>query len=310
MPAVPATGRAARRDQQGTTVAAPVVHALTIDLEDWSDTQAVRQRGPAELPARIAESTPLLLDLLQRCGARATFFILGGIAAKHPALVRRIAAAGHRIGSHGLSHRPIGQLGPEGLRRELLDTRSALQDAIGAPVQAHRCPSWSLRPATLWALPVIADCGFRFDASLSPGGTPLIGTPGVPGGPHRVRLADGRELREFPMSVTTGWVRLPFSGGFFLRTLPPGWVTRWVRRFERHRTPTVVYAHPWEFDPGTPRVSLRQPWHFLQHHGLAGMTPRFAALLGRHRFAPLEEVADTIAWERMAVWQAPGPRRV
>lgn len=308
MPAVPTTGRTSLRDAHGSTVPLPVVHALTIDLEDWSDTQAVRAHGVADLPARIEESTPLVLDLLQRCGARATFFILGSIAATRPALVRRIAAAGHRIGSHGFTHRPIGQLGPEGLRQELLNTRIALQDAVGAAVQAHRCPSWSLRPSTLWALPVIADCGFRFDASLSPGGTLLIGTRGVPRGPHRVRLADGRELLEFPLGVSAGWARLPFSGGFFIRTLTPAWVAHCVRRFEHDRTPTVFYAHPWEFDPGTPRVALPQPWQFMQHHGLERMTSRFAALLAGHRFAPLEEVSDTINWEQMAVWQAPGPR--
>ncbi len=303
--AFPGTGPTLERAARRAAVPGPVTHGLTIDLEDWSDTQAVRLYGPhPSPPPRIQESTPLVLELLARHGVRGTFFILGRIAASRPALVRRIAAAGHRIGSHGFSHRPIGELGPTGLRRELTASRAALEDAAGMTVEAHRCPSWSLRPGTLWALPIIADCGFRVDASLSPGGTPFIGTPGVPRAPHRVRLADGRALREFPLGVGAVWPRMPFSGGFFLRTLPPAWTEACLLGFEHRGVPAVLYAHPWEFDPGTPRVRLPQPWGFMQHHGLERMTERFGALLARHRFAPLEELCAGIDWDRTAVWRA------
>ncbi len=292
------------------TGARSLVHGLTIDLEDWSDTQAVRRFGrPAVGPVRIEASTALVLDLLARHGARATFFVLGSIARDRPALVRGIAAAGHRIGSHGFSHRPVSELRPDSLHQELRETRTALEDTTGVRVQAHRCPSWSLRPGTLWALPVIAQCGFVIDASLSPAGTPRSGTAGVPRCPFRVRLPDGRELREFPLAVGPYPPRVPFAGGFFLRTLPAAWVHGRMREFTRAGRPAVVYAHPWEFDPQTPRGRMPQPWHFLQHHGLGHMPHRFADLLTRYRFAPLEELSEALPWERSPIWSPPARLR-
>lgn len=284
-----------------------MVHGLTIDLEDWRDTEGVRthRRSPA-FPPRIEASTHILLELLARHGARATFFILGKIAVTHPGLVREIAGAGHTIGSHGFSHRPVGRLGPEGLRAELRHTKTVLEQTSGRPVVAHRSPSWSVRAGTLWAIPVIAACGFRIDASLSPAGTPRTGVAGVPRGPHRVQLPDGGTLYEFPLGVGTGWPRIPFAGGFFLRALPPALVHAGIRRFERDGIPMTLYAHPWEFDPACPRVRLPLPWRVLQYYGLRDMTPRFERLLQRYRFAPIEDIAAAYAWSRAPVWTVPG----
>ena len=284
-----------------------MAHALTIDLEDWRDTEAVRahRRSPA-FPPRIEVSTHILLELLARRGARATFFTLGKVAVTHPGLVRSIVAAGHTLGSHGFSHRPVGALGPQGLRAELRRTKAALEDVTGRAVTAHRCPSWSVGARTLWALPVIAACGFSVDASLSPAGTPGTGVRGVPRVPHVVQLPDGQILHEFPLGVTGGWPRLPYAGGFFLRALPPPVVRAAIRRCEHAGTPAVVYAHPWEFDPDSPRVRLPFPWRVLQYHGLRRMTPRFEALLRTFRFAPLEEVCQAYDWSRAPVWRSPG----
>lgn len=287
------------------------MHAMTVDLERWSDTEAVRHArlaptlAPAEGTARLRADVERMVELLARHDVRATWFVVGQAARDDPAMVRTLAAAGHEVGSHGFSHTMAGELGPDAWRDELRRTKDLLEDILGSPVLAHRSPSWSTRRGTLWSLRTIAECGFTCDASLCPSGTYFWGVPGVPARPHRVRFADGLELREFPMATAIVPRGLPIAGGLFLRTLPASYIDASLRARERRGLPTTVYVHPWETDARGPRVPLPGAWRFVQYHGLDATAPRLAALMRRHRFAPLRELAATIFWEQTPVWCCP-----
>jgi polysaccharide deacetylase family protein (PEP-CTERM system associated) len=282
-----------------------VRHGLTVDVEEWFDTEAVRPRLPAGSPgprSAVEQTTEMVLDLLAGAGARATFFCLGRLADERPAVVRRIVAEGHELASHGYSHQQVQHLGPRALAEDLHRAKARLEDVGGVAVAAHRCASWSLRGNRLWALEVIAAAGFTCDASLHPAGTLGFGTRGVPRGPHRVRLSSGAELREFPPAVA-GWpVGLPCGGGFFLRTLPVRVVRDTLAGSAARGQPAVIYLHPWELDPAPPRARLPLPWRLVQYHGLGHMRARVERLLATFPFAPLREVADAVEWSAAPVF--------
>lgn len=286
----------------------PFRHGLTVDVEEWFDTEAVRPRLPAgspELRSAVERTTEMVLDLLAGAGTRATFFCLGRTADEHPATVRRIVAEGHELASHGYSHQQVHHLGPRVLAEDLNRAKARLEDVGGVAVAAHRCASWSLRGNRLWALEVIAAAGFTCDASLHPAGTLGFGTRGVPRAPHRVRLSSGVELREFPPAVT-GWpARLPCGGGFFLRTLPLRVVRGAILASAAQGRPAVIYLHPWELDPAPPRAHLPLPWRLVQYHGLGRMRTRIERLLASFSFAPLRDLTAAIDWSATPVWSLP-----
>lgn len=277
------------------------VHALTVDVESWLDTEAARRRSALLGEARrIEEGTARLLDFFSAHGVRATFFVLGRVAEEAPRMVRRIAEAGHELASHGWSHRPLQELTPQAFREEIRATKAILEDIGGREVTGHRSPSWSMGPRTLWALEELVAAGYRYDASLTPGYAWLWGTPGIPGGPHRLELG-GATLLEFPNSVPRAGLRLPFAGGFFLRAWPAGWIRRALRWYEEQGDPAVVYVHPWEVDPDMPRVRLGPFWSFVHYAGLARMEARLRELLQTCRFLPLAELAKLLPADRLPV---------
>ena len=277
-------------------------NALTIDLEDWYHPELVRHRLPSgEREVQIAESTPLLLNLLRQRGVKATFFVLGEIAQRCPQVIEAIAAQGHELACHGMWHRPLWQTTADEFRSELQEFREAIEAAVpGAEVVGFRAPTFSLNNCTKWALGVLAECGYRYDSSIFPLRTPLYGVDHCPLAPYcpsleDIRVEDGDgPLVEFPMSVWA-WagLKIPVCGGFYLRALPLRFIQFCLRQISRHR-PFAIYLHPWEVYEDTPRLALPLVSRFVTYHNMGTMMQRLAALLDEFPFAPMKVVLEEI----------------
>jgi polysaccharide deacetylase family protein (PEP-CTERM system associated) len=301
--------------------AARVRNALSIDVEDWFQVHAFEDAIPRErwegCERRVVASTGRLLDVLAARGVSATFFVLGWVAERHPRLVSEIAGAGHEVASHGYEHRRVDRLGPDAFRADLRRAADAIGAACGVTVRGFRAPSFSVSEDSLWAFDVLFEEGYRFDSSVFPVRHDRYGMPSFPRRPVRVREGPGRALWEFPMTTWRLFGRnLPVAGGGWMRFLPPAAMRRAIETENRAGRPAIVYLHPWEVDPGQPRVGAA-PWasrvrHYLNLDRTLG---RLEGLLDRFRFGTvsqaLEEVgADPARGEPPTVAPAvPSPRR-
>ena len=258
-------------------------HAMTVDVEDWFQVQAfagVIDRAAWDgLASRVVANTEAVLEDFAAAGVLATFFTLGWVAERHPGLIRRIAAAGHEVASHGHGHAPVVALGAAAFRADIHRARMTLEDACGQPVVGYRAPTFSIGPATPWAHTILAEEGHRYSSSVFPIRHDLYGAPDAPRGPHRPH-ADG--VVELPMTTLRAFGRnLPCAGGGWFRLLPYAVFRTGLRRVEAtETTPGIFYFHPWEIDPGQPRVTSAALRSRLRHYsGLATMRARIRLLL-------------------------------
>jgi len=243
------------------------------------------------MPTRVVENTRRLLDLLQRADVRGTFFILGWVADRWPALVREIAAAGHELGCHSYWHRLIYSLD----RREFADdtrrAKAAIEDAAGVAVCSYRAPTFSVTRKSLWALEVLGECGFRFDSSIYPVHHDNYGMPGTPRHPYLIRCSSGQEITEFPISSFRSFLGiLPVAGGGYLRMLPMWYNRLGLRSIAKENHPAMVYVHPWEIDARQPKIKTRLKSRIRHYTNLRVMEAKLRYLLAHYRFAPISEV--------------------
>ena len=283
-----------------------VLNAMTVDVEEHFQVSAfagsVSRESWATLPSRVEANTERVLDLFDRAGLRATFFVLGWVGERHPRLVRRIAERGHEVASHGYSHRLIYRQSPDEFREETRRSRRLLQDASGQPVDGYRAASFSIRRSNLWALDVLAEAGFRYDSSVFPVVHDRYGIPGAPRRIHRLATPGGADIVEVPPStVRLGRLTLPAAGGGYLRIFP-GWVTRWAidRLNRREGRAAVVYFHPWEVDPDQPRMRGPALSRFRHYTGLRTTTTKLEAMAARFAFGTMRDVIAASGVEREA----------
>jgi polysaccharide deacetylase family protein (PEP-CTERM system associated) len=264
-----------------------MLNAVTIDLEDWY--QGIEQ--PFETWGRFTDrlhiGTDVLLDILNQTGTHATFFVLGWVAEKHPALIRRIAAQGHEIASHGYDHVKLYHTTPEALRAALARAKHAAEDAAGAAVTGHRAPYFSLTRASLWALDVLAELGFHYDCSVYPGTNYRYGIPGTPRQIYRLAQPP---LVEFPVSMLSLRGRWFGIGGAYFRILPYAFTRAGIQAIQAEGKPAMFYLHPWEFDPRHPLVRFRWRSMLTHYFNLRATAPRFARLLRDFRFGTVSAV--------------------
>lgn len=264
-------------------------NALSVDLEEYfqvSNFADIIDRSRwGEIPSRLPAVTERILTLFDAHQVRATFFVLGWVAERHPALVRRIAERGHEIASHGYSHDLVYDLGPEGFRADLRKARRALTEASGTDVVGYRAPSFSITARSTWALRILAEEGFSYDSSVFPIRHPRYGMPGFPSHPLTLDLGDGVSIREFPLTtIRFGPMTFPLAGGAYLRFLPPA-LFRWGwAHLAGREDPAILYLHPWEMDPDQPRQRVGWPTRLNHYHNLARTERRVEALLERHEF--------------------------
>jgi len=272
-------------------------NALSVDVEDWYHDES-RPAGAAtdtEIAAagpRIERNLRRLLEILAETGTRATFFFLADVAARHAALTREVAALGHEIACHGLRHVPISERARDEVQDDVRRARAMIEDVTGDPVRGFRAPCFVRDTAHLWALDAVADAGFAYDSSWMPlrfdgGPVALLGDGFGP-----VRLASG--LWEFPLPLSrlpTGHVLPCAAGGFALRALPLAFTRRHLLRFNREVGPAVLYTHPWEIDPDSPKLpGTRAYVRFFNGVGRRGMRDKLARLTREIRFAPIATV--------------------
>ena len=266
-----------------------MVNGFSVDVEEWFHICGVEgplafDRWPS-LPSRVVETTRRLLDLLARHDVRATFFILGWVAERHPDLVREISSAGHDIGSHGHTHRRIYELNAQEFADELTRSQLALAAAGVARVEEFRAPEWSINDRAPRALDVLTAHGFRIDSSMAP--LRVVGNPTYPQRPHLRHTTSG-PIVELPPFVGT-WMgqQVPFGGGWGLRLSRPSSVVKAIDASNRRGVPAVVWVHPWEFDPDPPRVRLPARLWAAHYLGLSGFAGRLSDVVRRVRFGPL-----------------------
>src|SRR5262245_14981459 len=230
------------------------------------------------------ETTRWLLDLLGERGIRATFFIVGEIAKSHPGLIKRMADDGHEVASHSWDHRRVHHFKPDTFHEDVRTSVDALQQAGGAPVAGFRAPTFSVMRETAWAVDVLAELGVRYDSSIFPVRHDRYGVPDAPRVPVMVR-GERHELLELPpLTLRAFGQNLPGAGGGRLRRFPLFVMERGIRKMPAAR---VLYFHPWEFDPGQPRLPLNRMARFRTYVGIGRSRDRLARLLSRHEFGRL-----------------------
>lgn len=264
---------------------------LTIDVEQWYQVENMRQAVPrarwADMPSRVEASMDTLLGAMADADARSTCFVLGCVARQHPGMVRRIAEAGHEIACHGDGHDLLPSLGPKAFARDLAIAKATLEDIAGQTVTAYRAPCFSL---TDWALPILAEQGFRVDSSFYP--TRVHDRAGRIAGTDcdQAAMRVGADLVELPASVLRVAGRhLPWAGGGYFRLLPRSVFEAGMRRIVARQGVYVFFLHPWEVDPDQPRVQgMSKLSRFRHYHRLGSTLDRFKCLLQRYRWTSVQ----------------------
>ena len=288
------------------------VNALSVDVEEYFQVTSLSERigrnDWQDHPSRIEDSIEKILELFADNDAKATFFVLGWIAERHPELVRRIAAGGHEIASHGLEHVRVHEQTPAQFRDDVTRTRKILEDTTGAAVLGYRAASFSITPEMTWAYEILGETGHRYSSSVHPIRHDLYGAPRAPRFPFRP--LEQATITELPIStVEVAGKRLPCGGGGYFRLFPYAY-TRWAlnRVQARDGRPVMVYFHPWEVDPDQPRVSgLSAKSRFRHYTNLRRMTPKLHRLLRDFTWDRIDRVFAS----NIAQWNdgpSPSPR--
>jgi polysaccharide deacetylase family protein (PEP-CTERM system associated) len=275
-----------------------VVNALSVDVEDYFQVSAfdghvARERWDG-LESRVCRNTERLLEIFDEASVRATFFVLGWVAERHPSLVRAIALAGHEIASHGYGHGLVYDMTPGQFREDVRRAKALLESLSGMPVLGYRAPSYSITRDSLWALDVLASEGHMYDASIFPIHHDRYGIPDAPRHAHARSVAHGT-IWEFPGStVRVAGQNLPIGGGGYFRLLPYGWTRRGIERVNRvEARPVMFYLHPWEIDPEQPRIAASVLSRFRHYRNLEKTEGRLRRLLRDFAFAPAFDVLST-----------------
>jgi len=264
-------------------------NALTIDVEDWYHVCGFERKQLIPRSSwRVCFASERILKLLDEYKVKATFFILGSVAAAEPELVKLIVAGGHEVASHGWSHGLIHHLTPDQFRDELAQTEDIIQAQSGCLPIGFRAPQWSVSERTPWVHDILVERGYQYDSSLNP--LPFIGNRKGLRVPSRIITASG-ELCEFPPLVTPTWFgNLPTGGGWGFRFFPAALVEHTVRRLNAAGNPAVLYLHPRDLDPDGPRLSLPPLKRFAAYGTRTDAMPRVRRLLERFSFTSLKEL--------------------
>jgi len=273
-----------------------MLNALSVDIEDWFQVGAFEKTIARDdwdsLAPRVARNSDAVLALFARAGVKATFFTLGWVAERNPRLIRRIADAGHEVASHGWDHQRVFAMGADAFRADLLRTRTMLEQAGGQAVTGYRAPSFSIDRRTPWAHEILSEAGYAYSSSVAPVVHDHYGWPEAPR--FAFRPVKGSALLELPVTTARLAGRtLAAGGGGFFRLLPYRF-SRWAIRQVNGEAdrPAVFYFHPWEIDPGQPRVADAPLRSKIRHYSrLGSMEARLERLFGEFSWGRTDAVA-------------------
>jgi len=273
-------------------------HHFTIDVEEYFQVSALESHVPrerwADMESRVCGSMETLISLLDEHDVRATCFVLGWIAERHPALVRALADAGHEIASHGWDHRRVTDQTPDQFRDSVRRSKQLLEELTGAEVTGFRAPSFSIVPGREWALDVLVEEGYRYDSSLFPIRRRGYGYPGTARDPHWIARPAGRLMEIPPTTIARFGMTIPAAGGGYFRIFPYSLIRAALKDAERRGVPGTFYIHPWELDHGQPRLRVPLSTRLRHYSGLEHTVPRLRRLLKEFRFRPIADQALSV----------------
>lgn len=280
--------------QGDASVEAPVLNAMSVDVEDWFQVGAfentIRRADWDGLEHRVEANTDAVIALFERCGVKATFFTLGWVGERYPKLMRRIVDAGHELASHGYDHARVFTMTPDEFRADIARTRAILEDASGQAVTGYRAPSFSIDRRTPWAHEILAEEGYAYSSSVAPLAHDHYGWADSPR--FAWRPVKGAAMIELPVTVAAiGPKRIATGGGFF-RLFPNRLADHAIGQVNRMDRPGIFYFHPWEIDPGQPRVGSAPIKSRLRHYSrLSAMAGKLEALMRDHAWGRTDRVA-------------------
>lgn len=273
-----------------------VRNALSVDVEDWFQVGAfekvIDRADWDSLDRRVETNTRAVLSLFDEAQVKGTFFTLGWVAERHPALIRAIVDAGHELASHGWAHDRVFNMTPADFAADLARTRKTLEDAGGCRVSGYRAPSFSIDKRTPWAHEALAEAGYTYSSSVAPVVHDHYGWPEAPR--FAFRPVKGSDLIELPVTTARlGGRTLAAGGGGFFRLLPYGF-SRWaIRQVNGDGEPAIIYFHPWEIDPSQPRVPDAPVRSKLRHYtNLSAMAGKLRRLVRDFEWGRVDAVAD------------------
>ncbi len=277
------------------------LRCVSIDVEEYYHIEAaygtIARDQWHSLPSRLDYGVCRLLDLFDRQNQRGTFFVLGDAARRCPNAIRRIADAGHEIASHGTNHDRLQRLDPDAFREDVRTGRQILEDLTGQAVIGYRAPSWSLTRDTAWAVDVLAELGFRYDASVFPVKRKGYGIVEAPITPFHIRSRpDGPKLLEVPALIwQTRLKKVPVAGGGYFRLFPLWLMRKGLTQAAGQGRPSVLYFHPWEFDPDQPRMALSLKNRIRTYTGIRRAEARLESVMKQPaRWRPIREMLDDL----------------
>lgn len=286
------------------------LHALSVDVEDYFHVAALAPVIPVKdwetMPSRVERNTGRLLELFDRHGVKATFFVLGWVAERHPALIRRLADHGHEIASHGYSHQLVYHQTPAVFADESRRSKALLEDIIQKPVTGYRAASYSITQESLWALDILAELGFTWDSSIFPIRHDRYGIPESPRHPYTIQTSSGATLREFPLTTAKLLgMTIPAAGGGYFRQFPyPLFRHLFHRASEGGARPQMFYLHPWEIDPDQPRFNNASWFSRFRHYtNLDKCHGRLDRLLRDFRFGTVSQSYQEYQPDRIKIHQ-------
>jgi len=272
------------------------INAMSIDLEEWYHSELVEGRKSSFSQAE--EATKPILELLDRYQTKASFFIVGEVAEQNPGLIQSIFEKGHEIGCHTFSHKLLWKLDESLFRGEIEHFQSVMERILGKiKIKGFRAPCFSLDNRSKWALRVLSDYGYQYDASIFPVKiNPLYGISGAPAQPYRISFEDVRKedpqspLMEFPLCpLTIGRLKIPISGGFYFRILPLPFLYWGLKRINRDK-PFLLYFHPWESYEKTPRFKLPLFNRVISYYGVSPALKKLEFLLKHFKFTRVDHL--------------------
>lgn len=269
-----------------------MLNALTIDVEDYYQVSnfehIVKKDDWDGYESRVAGNTRKILDILDEANARATFFVLGWTAEKFPELVKEIDKRGHEVASHGYWHKLIYRMSKNEFKEDLDKSIKVLEHSIGKKVLGFRAASCSITKDSLWAFDVLEERGIEYDSSVFPIHHDRYGIPGADRFVHKM---SNNNLTEFPFStVKVLGHNLPVAGGGYFR-LYPYWFTKWaIKKINSEGHPAMVYIHPWEIDPGQPRIKSNTLSDFRHYVNIGYNENKIRKLLKDFKFTKIEDL--------------------
>jgi len=270
-----------------------ISHLLSFDVEEYFQVEAaafcVRPETWELYEKRLAPCIERILTLLERNNASATFFILGWVAKHEPDVVRQIVRAGHEIACHGMNHQMLIRQTRQSFHNDILESRKILEDIAGKPILGYRAPTFSITRQTAWAIDILSQSGFLYDSSVFPIRHDRYGVPDSPRYPYTAVGPQGGTILEIPpltlRLLGTNW---PVGGGGYLRLFPLRCVTAGLEQAQSDHQPGMIYLHPWEIDPGQPKLPMNRLASFRHRVNLAATEKKLNNLLERYSFSSVQ----------------------